>query len=255
MRKMERSKIDTKVQDWLNRVGLSGFEDRTPNRLSGGQQQRVALARVLAVEPDILLLDEPLSNLDAKLRTEMRIELQRIQNDLGITTIYVTHDQLEALSMADRIALLNQGVIEQLDSPEELYYNPASPFVADFMGYENEFRAQVTSIEGDEIDLEVEGTNLSGRRLGEKPPGPGETVRVFFHPEIPSISRKKRNEPNVIPFAVGFTSFQGHQNQYLLKTPIGEFKISSEEGVIEPSRMEEGFLSITPKNLLVYAGE
>ena len=251
MRKMDRKKIERKVHEWLDRVGLKGFEERTPGRLSGGQQQRVALARVLAVEPDILLLDEPLSNLDAKLRTEMRIELQRIQNDLGITTIYVTHDQLEALSMADRVALLNQGDIEQLDSPEGLYHNPATPFVADFMGYENEFKAEISSIEKKKARFKVDDIILQGRVLGEECSGEGEMVRVFFHPEAPTIFEEEPEGPNIISFEVGFTSFQGHLNQYLLKTPIGEFKITGEEKELSRD-FKHGFLSISPNDLLVY---
>ena len=133
-RKLPRTEITRKVQDVLALVGLSDFAKRRPNQLSGGQQQRVALARTLAVEPKLLLLDEPLSNLDAKLRVQMRQELKSLQRRLGITTIFVTHDQEEALTTCDRIAVMDQGVIQQIGTPIELFDTPANRFVANFVG-------------------------------------------------------------------------------------------------------------------------
>ncbi|MCD6564057.1 MAG: ABC transporter ATP-binding protein [Thermoproteales archaeon] len=133
-RNYSKAEIDKKVKWSLKLVRLEGMEKKYPNQLSGGQQQRVALARALVIEPDVLLLDEPLSNLDAKLRANMRSELKFLQKDLGITTIYVTHDQAEALSMADNIAVMNIGVIEQVGSPREIYLKPRTKFVADFIG-------------------------------------------------------------------------------------------------------------------------
>jgi iron(III) transport system ATP-binding protein len=136
-RKVSRAEINRKVQAALERVGLAHLADRRPAQLSGGQQQRVALARTLVIEPSVLLLDEPLSNLDAKLRTEMRIELKRLQRELGITTIYVTHDQEEANAAADRIAVLDGGIIQQIGTPVEMYDHPANRFVAAFLGTAN----------------------------------------------------------------------------------------------------------------------
>jgi iron(III) transport system ATP-binding protein len=136
-RKLSRAEIDRKVAAALDRVGLSDFADRRPAQLSGGQQQRVALARTLAIEPSVLLLDEPLSNLDAKLRTDMRVELKRLQRELGITTIYVTHDQEEANAVADRIAVLDGGRIQQIGTPIDMYDHPGSRFVAAFLGTAN----------------------------------------------------------------------------------------------------------------------
>ncbi len=133
-RKMPRAEIATKVKDVLALVGLADFAQRRPNQLSGGQQQRVALARTLAIEPKVLLLDEPLSNLDAKLRVQMRQELKSLQRRLGITTIFVTHDQEEALTTCDRIAVMDQGVIQQIGTPMELYDSPVNRFVANFVG-------------------------------------------------------------------------------------------------------------------------
>jgi len=136
-RRLPRQKIVQKVADALDLVGLSAFADRRPAQLSGGQQQRVALARTLVIEPEVLLLDEPLSNLDARLRLDMRAELKALQRKLGITTIYVTHDQEEANAVADRIAVLDQGRIQQIGTPVELYDRPANRFVAGFLGAAN----------------------------------------------------------------------------------------------------------------------
>jgi len=149
VRRVPRKEIKKRVMEVLKLVKLEKYADRYPNQLSGGQQQRVALARALVVEPDVLLLDEPLSNLDAKLRAEMRFEIKRLQKMLKITTIYVTHDQSEALSMADRLAIMNFGTIEQIGTPREIYSRPKTKFVADFIGETN-------FIEGiiDEIDIE-----------------------------------------------------------------------------------------------------
>jgi iron(III) transport system ATP-binding protein len=136
-RKLSRAEIDRRVRAGLDLVGLGGYAERRPAQLSGGQQQRVALARTLVIEPDVLLLDEPLSNLDAKLRVEMRSELKALQRKLGITAIYVTHDQEEANAIADRMAVLEQGRIQQIGAPVMLYDHPANRFVATFLGTAN----------------------------------------------------------------------------------------------------------------------
>jgi iron(III) transport system ATP-binding protein len=142
-RGLPRADITRKVEAALELVGLTGFGGRRPNQLSGGQQQRVALARTLAIEPQVLLLDEPLSNLDAKLRVQMRRELRRLHDRLGITTIFVTHDQEEALTICDRIAVLDEGVLQQIGTPVELFDHPANRFVAQFVGSVNLFRGVV----------------------------------------------------------------------------------------------------------------
>lgn len=137
VRKINKHEIYKRVQDVLKKVELEGYEKRKINELSGGQKQRAALARSLVIEPNILLFDEPLSNLDEKLRTTMRKEIRRIQKDTGITSIYVTHDQKEALAIADRIAVMNNGVIQQIAKPEEIYYKPTNYFTANFLGQPN----------------------------------------------------------------------------------------------------------------------
>jgi len=139
MRGVARAEREARVGEALSLVGLKGYESRYPRRMSGGQQQRVALARALVIRPAILLLDEPLSNLDAKLREEMQIELRQIQRNLGTTTVLVTHDQNEAMALSDRIVVMNRGVIEQIGTPQQVYEAPASAFVAQFLGKTNEF--------------------------------------------------------------------------------------------------------------------
>ena len=137
LRRLDRKAIKRRVNEVMELVGLEGFGERSVNELSGGQRQRVALARALAINPPILLLDEPLSNLDARIRHNMRLEIRSLQKGLGITTILVTHDQEEALSMADRVIIMDQGEIAQTGTPEDVYHRPASPFVADFVGADN----------------------------------------------------------------------------------------------------------------------
>lgn len=137
LRKMNKQDIEKKVNQMLEVCGLLEYKDRLPKQLSGGQRQRVALARALVIEPKLLLLDEPLSNLDAKLRLQMRVEIKRIQKSLGITTVFVTHDQEECFAISDRVAIMNKGVIEQYDTPENIYARPKTEFVARFIGFEN----------------------------------------------------------------------------------------------------------------------
>jgi iron(III) transport system ATP-binding protein len=158
-RKVDRKEIDKKVHSVLGKVELQGFEKRSPSVLSGGQQQRVALARALVIEPDVLLMDEPLSNLDANLRINMREVIKHLQKEVGITTILVTHDQEEAISISDRIAILKDGCIEQIGTSLDVYQHPLNRFVAEFMGSPNLLDAQVISYNADEklLNLNIDG--------------------------------------------------------------------------------------------------
>ena len=158
--------IRDKVKSALDLVGLSNTENRYPNQLSGGEQQRVALARVIVMEPNLLLMDEPLSNLDAKLRLHMRTEIRSLQKKLGITCLYVTHDQSEALTMADRIVVMNKGKVEQVGTPFEIYSNPQSVFVADFIGQANIVELMVASVNEETLTAAIpEGTLFTARAL------------------------------------------------------------------------------------------
>jgi len=165
MKKVPNVEIKKRVKDIIKLIRMEGYEERKPNQLSGGQQQRVALARGLVNNPKVLLLDEPLSSLDMKLRKEMEIELKRLQKKMGITFIYVTHDQDEALSMSDRVAIINNGIIEQIDTPKNIYDKPKTRFVADFIGESNQFAGVVISTSDSkaiiklDIDLEIEVIN------------------------------------------------------------------------------------------------
>ncbi|HKT01588.1 MAG TPA: ABC transporter ATP-binding protein [Rugosimonospora sp.] len=162
MRSVGRDETRRRVDEALRLVQLSGYADRLPGQLSGGQQQRVAIARAIVVEPPLVLMDEPLSNLDAALRLEMRTEIRRLHQELGLTTIYVTHDQEEALSLADRLVVLRDGVVQQIGTPEELYRSPANPHVAAFMGYRNLLPVRVTGGQGGTVRVSGEGFELTG---------------------------------------------------------------------------------------------
>ena len=154
-RNIPKADIRKKVTDALDIVRLPGVEDRFPTQLSGGQQQRIALARAIVIEPDVLLLDEPLSALDANLREEMRVELKAIQNRIGVTSIFVTHDQSEALAMSDRIVVMSAGRVEQIGSPEEVYNRPASEFVSSFLGNANILSGTIRQIEAGMAEIEI----------------------------------------------------------------------------------------------------
>lgn len=147
-RKILASEIEKRVEKMLKTVQIEEYQDRMPDNLSGGQQQRVALARAIVIEPDVLLMDEPLSNLDAKLRVDMRNAIKEIQNEINITTIYVTHDQEEAMAISDRIAVMNKGVIQQIGSPQEIYQRPSNLFVATFIGHSNILAGKLEVTEG-----------------------------------------------------------------------------------------------------------
>src|SRR5438128_12407679 len=155
LRKLDGATIAERVAAGLRKVNLAGLELRYPGQLSGGQQQRVALARALVLNPDILLLDEPLSNLDAKIRVQVRAEIRKLQQELGITTVYVTHDQEEALSLADRVAVMRDGQVLQVASPKELYERPAGRFVADFVGTNNLVPGRVSERAGAELVVDT----------------------------------------------------------------------------------------------------
>jgi iron(III) transport system ATP-binding protein len=188
IKRMDGAEIARAVTDVLALVGLVSYERQMPHQLSGGEQQRVALARAIVIRPRVLLFDEPLSNLDAKLRTQMRAEIRELQRRLGITAVYVTHDQEEAMAISDRIAVMNKGVIEQIGTAEELYRRPASVFVARFIGRSNLIEATVTAVSPGRVELRIagrlhaiEGTNAEVR--------PGQTVLANVRPEAIAIGK------------------------------------------------------------------
>ena len=181
IRKLPKEEIRKKVLDILELVELGGMEGRMTNQLSGGQQQRVALARALVLEPGVLLFDEPLSNLDAKLRVTMRTEIRRIQQKVGITAIYVTHDQSEAMSISDKIIIMSKGKVEQIGTPREIYYHPNSRFVADFIGEANFLDAKVTALQGEKADVLINGQAMTVNSYSSA--AVGDTASLVIRPE------------------------------------------------------------------------
>lgn len=182
MRSTPKARIRERVGDLLDLLKLNGFEDRYPTNLSGGQRQRVAIARALAIEPKMLLLDEPLSALDKKLREEMQVELRQIQKTIGITTLFVTHDQEEALALADTVVVMTEGNIRQIASPTEIYMRPADSFVADFIGQSNLFAATVVGKEGVDLVARLEGGETV-RLRSDVAIAPGTAVMFLVRPE------------------------------------------------------------------------
>ncbi len=208
LQKRPAAEIEERVTHWLATVDLAHLADRKPAEMSGGQQQRLSLARSLVMEPKVLLLDEPLSNLDARLRLEMRTELQRVQRDTGITMVFVTHDQAEALALADRIVLMKDGVIEQLGTPDELYNAPRTVFGADFFGFENIF--------------EVAGRDLIGAK-GKMPVAFGATARhMAWRPGAVSVGSGPWEG------VVTGVAFAGEKREYVLDTDLGQIKAATD---------------------------
>ena len=217
LRKLDQATIRQKVTDILALVGLEGMENRMTNQLSGGQQQRVALARALVLEPGVLLFDEPLSNLDAKLRVSMRTEIRRIQQEAGITAIYVTHDQSEAMAISDEIIIMEKGVVAQIGAPSEIYYHPQSRFVADFIGEANFLEAKVVS-GGEKAGIEVLGKNISvGNHTGI---AAGEEALLVIRPEAARLS-----DDGVLKGTVTLSTFMGAYQYYRIRLEGDEREI------------------------------
>jgi len=217
--------VDKQVAEMLELVELGGFGKRRPPQLSGGQQQRVALARALINRPQVLLLDEPLGALDLKLRRQMQIELKRIQTEVGITFVHVTHDQEEAMTMADTIAVMNHGVIEQMGGPSELYDSPSTTFVSNFLGQSNLVRAEVLGRDGDMFVVDANGSRLAAPEArARRTDG---TVWVGVRPEKVFLARRGSESPdagnNVLrDGTVSDVSFIGVSTQYLVRMPWGQ---------------------------------
>lgn len=254
-RRCPRNEIRERVKRAIELVRLHeipGIESRYPRQLSGGQQQRVALARALIIEPDVLLLDEPLSNLDARLRAEMRIELKQIQRRVGITTIFVTHDQEEAMTLADRIAVLNAGELVEVNTPFELYENPTSFFVADFIGETNFIEGAVSAVKEDEVIISTpDGIEVSVLKRGDIKVG--EKITMFVKAErIELSSEKHAEEKNMFEGIVKNVTFLGWN--YAYKVSVGESVLSVEK--VRPQAESKAFqvgsriwVRVAPENI------
>ena len=219
LRKVPKDEIQKRVKSILELVELKDMEQRMTNQLSGGQQQRVALARALVVEPGVLLFDEPLSNLDAKLRVQMRTEIRRIQQALGITAIYVTHDQSEAMAISDNIILMKGGVIAQMGSPTEIYYHPNSEFVADFIGECNFLPCTVSSIAGEEAEVVTNGKTVRVHSGGAY--AQGSSAKIVLRPEAIEIA-----DQGILPCKVELSCFMGSYQNYHVRVGDTLIKIA-----------------------------
>jgi ABC-type Fe3+/spermidine/putrescine transport system ATPase subunit len=252
-RKIPAQDMEPRVEKALQMVRLGGMEGRLPNQLSGGQLQRVAIARALVIEPQVLLMDEPLSNLDAKLRVEMRSEIRELQRQMRITTIYVTHDQEEALSISDRIAVMNLGVVEQVGRPWEVYNTPVNRFVAGFIGTTNFFEGEGTGPEGvvqvGEVKMKVTGAFRP----------PGEKVFFSIRPEAFKVAEQLTDEERKgmfrIPAKVAKVEYLGYMTKYDLE--LGKnlnAKMVSYDVLPENLRKEEEAVDLfyDPRRVLVY---
>jgi spermidine/putrescine transport system ATP-binding protein len=220
MQRLSRSEIESRVAEAVALVALDGCENRLPHQLSGGQRQRVGLARALAPRPAVLLLDEPLSALDARLRQTMQLELKRLQRRLGMTFIFVTHDQEEALTMSDRIALVNAGRIEQLGEVHEIYHRPATAFAAEFIGQANLFEADLITNDGVTVLMRVPGGLELRARAAAWPSGARQAL-VAVRPEKIHLSKAPASGENVFSGRIDEEVFQGAMDRLALTTACG----------------------------------
>jgi putative spermidine/putrescine transport system ATP-binding protein len=241
MRGVAKSEIAERTKHSLDMVRMPGYEKRYPRQLSGGQQQRVALARAVIFNPQVLLMDEPLGALDKKLREEMQLEVKHIQEELGITVIYVTHDQEEALTMSDRIAVLNVGQIQQVGSPDELYEKPANLFVADFIGESNILTGKVTEVSDDVCVVATrDGLLLKSPRVDKVIVG--HEASCVIRPEKPVFLEEGGELPNVLQGTVAEVIYLGESTKYRIRTKGGDIfdlRRSSVSGEIRRERGDE----------------
>lgn len=244
MQKEKKDVIKEKVDAMLEVTGLDTFADRYPKQLSGGQRQRVALARALVIQPKLLLLDEPLSNLDAKLRVSMRMEIKRIQRQLGITTVFVTHDQEECFSISDKVAVMNQGVIEQYATPEEIYNHPKTEFVARFIGFENfidlskKALGQYVTTHGTVIET-TQATNDDRTE-----------VKATIRPDDIQIIEAAAPAYNTLTGEVLVRTFLGKSYQYEVETAIGKLIVNDPGQTLYQSG-DQVNLFLTPEKLIL----
>jgi iron(III) transport system ATP-binding protein len=263
LRGIKGAQAEKKVAEVLALVGLAGLEERQAPALSGGQQQRVALARALVFSPKVLLLDEPLSNLDAQLREEMRRELKALQQRVNVTVIFVTHDQIEALSLSDRIAIMKFGVLEQVGTSEEVYYKPATPFVRDFLGKTFLLPGRVIGVSAQQVRVEVQGVGASALTVqrinvissANGFPTVGQPAMVAIRPEKMVLSdRVSEGQENVVEGTLQATQFLGDRYEYTVT-------LGQETRVIvspEARQLKQGgkvFLELKPDGMTLWPSE
>jgi ABC-type Fe3+/spermidine/putrescine transport system ATPase subunit len=240
-KKISASKRKTRIDDVSEKLDLTAQMEKLPNQLSGGQQQRVSLGRALAMRPSVILFDEPLSNLDAKLRDQVRIEIRRIQKEYGLTAIYVTHDQAEALAMSDRIVVLNNGRVEQVDPPGLLYHAPKTKFVADFIGDANIFSGTIVGQKGENI---VQVETAIGTIEVETPAAPtSKRVNLCWRPESAVIGNTG------IKAKVVHRAFQGHFTDLMVETNGTIFRVQAKR--VEAQEGDDIQLSVAPNEVIL----
>jgi putative spermidine/putrescine transport system ATP-binding protein len=250
LRKVTKSEIEKSVLNMLEIVNLKGFENRFPAELSGGQRQRVAIARSLVINPDILLFDEPLSNLDANLRVNMRVEIRRIQQELGITTVYVSHDQEECFSISDKVAIMNRGVIEQLSDPATIYKYPATKFVADFIGFKNFIEFEKRTDKADEIELHKSGLVFTIEKHAHLD-NPNKKIGAIRPDDfiLAELNANRIIPPNGMIGKIKITTFLGRSYQYVVETTIGNFTVNKE--MTGPYHTGQEVIVVIPRDQMV----
>lgn len=244
---LDYQKPDKKyLEELLTVLNLKERRNHLPNQLSGGQQQRVALARALVIEPSVLLFDEPLSNLDAKLRVTMRTEIRKIQQKVGITAIYVTHDQSEAMSISDKIIIMSKGKVEQIGTPREIYYHPNSRFVADFIGEANFLEARVRSASGEKAVIDVVGQELTVNNFAKA--GPGDDAVLVIRPEGATLA-----EQGLLEGTVTLSTFMGSYQYYQVMVGNMEIQITDYNPVNRRIYEvgEKAYLDFDPKGVYI----
>lgn len=250
MRGVNKTDIAKRVDAVLKMVDLEQFGDRRPAQLSGGQQQRVALARAVVIEPQLLLLDEPLSNLDAKLRVSMRTEIRRLQQRLGVTALYVTHDQAEAMAISDRVIIMDHGRIEQSGTPEEIYNTPRTGFVADFMGFDNHFRSTIATVDDQYADIKIADQILKVpiKQIRAESVQTRTSVDIYFRSNTPSLSHEPSQD--AINGRILLRTFQGDNIEYVLASDIGELSVRMPQ---DAERFDIGavFVNLNPQSLII----
>jgi len=252
-----REDIEARVGEALATVHLEGYAKTWPSQLSGGMQQRVALARAIVIRPRVLLLDEPLAALDKKLREEMRAELREIQRTVGITTVFVTHDQQEALGLSDRVAVMGQGRIEQIGTPRSIYERPAARFVAEFVGASNAISGEVRTVSAQEVEVECEGLGrLRVSRLDEsRDLRPGGLVELLIRPERISMGVADAHAPNTLRARVRRVTYLGGQTEAWVEAGAGRRIVVTVDERRSPVTLAEGAevsITLPPDAFLVF---
>jgi spermidine/putrescine transport system ATP-binding protein len=243
MKKVTQAEIDRRVEEMLSLISLEDFGERRPSQLSGGQQQRIALARALINQPDVLLLDEPLGALDLKIRKQLQVELLNIQRKVGITFVYVTHDQEEAMALSDRIAVMNKGRVIQEGTPMEVYHHPANRFVANFIGESNFFHGKVCDIAAGQISVDVPGFARPVRAIIEQPVDKGEMVTVMVRPErMVWRTRTDDSLDNIAEAVARKVAFLGMYTQIVVELADGSLGTVHQTGEKETDNVSQSLI-------------